>query len=300
MNYIPFLEDLPLHYIIVAKEEGMCSWDRVICFHLNYVPACMMDWTSGTNVWPSNQTIQLMRQRGVDIVAKNVGELSNTWRISTSGWETILFNSLSVIHKRVYLAAKILFYGHLKDKECKWILDGEWKSLPSYLLKTLYFILLCKMENSFWEPCIDCILSSIKEVFMMLNESIVNKHSENFFIPNMPLISFESIPQNTLQVLASKCAQIAKNPMMFLEQTLNGFRAEVVVPLVVLTVFRSSELDEMQESVKSVLRKHFDEKHLTSSFSISPSNLMNMMFFAYAYCRYEDYMDLSKVDKLEK
>ena len=107
IRFIPYILQIPLYFVIVGLEAGVVSWDSVICLHLNYIPEYMACWVKDTgdnNGWPTSETLKLMHDRGLDIVAKDVGKLHNTWRVSTSAWETILFNSLSVIQKKSYLS----------------------------------------------------------------------------------------------------------------------------------------------------------------------------------------------------
>ena len=296
-----FIFELPLSFAVIGMEAGMWLADNVFCFRLNYLPDCMADWLTHneSNIWPSRETCELMLSKGFHIVAKDGPQLSKTWRISTSACETILFDSLSIVQRKVYLAIKSLFYGLFKEEHCTWIIDGEIKSFPSYFLKTLFFQWRYRKEESFWEAGSDCIVPAVKEFFMMLHDSIVNKHSENFFIPSMPVISFEVIPKSTLTILASKCIQVVDNPLHYLKQTLTGFRAEVAVPIIALSCTVVSELYKLFRSIESILRRYFKEKY-TNLVQLSTSHRKSMILFYKVFLAYDRSMDIFYREHLEK
>ena len=110
-----------LLFCFCERTTSVKSVDEVLCFHLNYVPDCIVSWVSHCNdvshcdnSWPSKETIMEIINSGFHIVAKNVSDKVNTWRLSTSKAETTLFNSMCELQNFSYFLFKTLFYCHIK------------------------------------------------------------------------------------------------------------------------------------------------------------------------------------------
>ena len=262
MESVPFIEKMPLHFLIVGMEAGIVSYDLVFCFALTYFPDYMAYWLTNweDENWPYIETRKLIRDRGIHIVPKDDQALPNTWRISTSASETILFQSLTPIQRQVYFIFKFLFYAYFKGGDVSWYVGQEVKSLPSYLVKTLFFHYMQSKTSVFWKEVKDILVIATRDLFSLLQNSLVTKHCQNFFIPEMRIIQWENIPEDCIENMKSKCAMIIENPSDCYNKKMATFRADIVVPLTIHSLEFLSNTDESELAITSILDKHFQLK----------------------------------------
>ena len=125
MSCIPYIGQSLVHYTIMGTEAGWIYYDHVVCFALNIIPNFMAEWMTADHSegWPVIETRRLICSRGLHIVAKDSTNDVNTWRVSTSVAESILFGTLSATQRLVYLAFKLLFYAYFKGEECSWFIE---------------------------------------------------------------------------------------------------------------------------------------------------------------------------------
>ena len=224
------LQSSPLLYSFVVKCSSIRSFDDVFCIVLTYLPDSIVPWmTAEDSKWPSTETRRKIIGKGFHIVTKNIDGLFDTWRLSTSAAESILFGAVTDLQKLTYLMIKALFYHHLKDISCSWIAsDGKMRTLPSYLIKTIFLHYLRNKPNVWWSR-VDVIIMTLCEVFKELLQSLVIRKCHSFLVEHQEIFNFEQIPNGVMENIINVCEIIAENPSYFLpnvsEIDLNCFSA---------------------------------------------------------------------------
>ncbi|XP_048578892.1 uncharacterized protein LOC125556668 [Nematostella vectensis] len=235
--YFAKLRVLPLLYSFIGASGGYCSIDNVYCIALKFTPDCVVSWLSNRDeLWPPSDVRQEILVNGFHIVSKNAPGFKNSWHLSTSFAEKLLFDKMTGFQRLVYLAAKTVFYLHLKNGECRYNKIGEenqeiLSSLPSYLIKTVFFEFLrnkSQKEPDFWEQEDDRRFSqALAEVFELLKCKLASKVCYSFFVPDINILEIDGvIPEDKYITITSKVLEICKNPRVFFPTNIN--RIEVL------------------------------------------------------------------------
>ena len=187
--------------IIEKAYEVLGEWscDTVPCIKLPFLPKCCTLWDVNARNLPvglSEQLMENIRNIGCHLVGKDVEGYTNTFRASFSAAERYIFDSMPKIARRVYLAAKTIFYMHVKEKKnydtCLDQSDSEteFKTFPSYCIKTAMLFYYTEKEPSFWDEIVNdqAFEKCLSEIYQLLLDKLEAKQLMNFFVTGVNLL----------------------------------------------------------------------------------------------------------------
>jgi len=161
------------------------------------------------------------------------------------------------------------------------------RTLPSYFVKTLFMQYMHSKDEDFWEKDLSFIELALKELFTIMNFSVVNRECHNFFIPQMSVIDWKTIPKTTIEVISSQCIRISESPVHYLQEKTNSFHCQIVVPLVILNLGSKSKDDTVEQKLHShlynVLSKRFTISRDISRYEIDMKNFYHALTCYHSY-----------------
>ena len=283
--------DNPVLYSFLGMQEVTLSIDNVVCIGLRFVPDCIATFIKDkiddvdNQKWPSKQTMNAILKRGFHIVPKSIQGSSrcNTWRISTSAAEMILFNDMTRLQRKIYLAFKTLFYGTVKVEGKYWI--------TSYVAKTLFFQFLQNEWHSLMMLSPDKIIEhSLKSLFESLEHCFRVRACSNFFIPGSNVASWGEQQIPMLEKCIKKCIEVREDPLSYLEMLLSRFKAHIYVPVLGKFMQIWAHKDN-----KQLVKKALEECHNILSNYVSTERIRehekDIKNFANAIKHYLKYLD---------
>ncbi len=188
------------------------STDNVYAIRCPSWPDIALPWfkRARPSSWPSEETMAFIFQCGLHVVAvshKLTMDPDIEWRLSYSGAEVILANSLTLQQRQVYIILKYLSKVFLKGKP----------GFFSYLLKTVFFWTCEEVEEKFWTPSnlSMCLFAVIDKMIHFLAEG----HIPNYFIPQSNLIGH--LPSDHMTSLFSAVVDMRSNPLRVIHAQAN-------------------------------------------------------------------------------
>lgn len=197
--------------------------------YINFYSDCCADWminlsrystSCGDLPWFIKQALPQVLLTKCHIVGKNVGNETNTFRVSFSAAERVFFSIMPYTAKLVYLAAKTIFYNYVKDEDLYGFHNRDSKevtTLPSYVIKTTMFYFMLTKSKTFWEQeKSDTLLQQLlSEIYNMLYRSLQAESLPNFFVPGINLLDCIELTGDACNRMKELVLAIARDPSKY-------------------------------------------------------------------------------------
>ena len=166
-------------------EGSVISFDFVPAVHLPLWPCQASNWIIRYRVWPPQDTIQSIVDKGCQVVPRTSpgGDVHSEWRLSFSRPEATLANLCSREQEEIYYFFKMFFYRYLKCVESS---ETEGKTLFSYIIKTI-MLWACEElhpEDPIWES----LENSVQMLLFKLLGSLESGFLSHYFLPEINLL----------------------------------------------------------------------------------------------------------------
>lgn len=257
-GYIPYFE---------IKEFGNLYFDHVASIHLDFWPDIASKWLNKKDrIWPDEETFARIKTYGSFIVPKSTSSEKEKagdnyeWRISFSGAEIILSQSLTEFQRKCYLVAKCIYYTTIKK------IDGD--KFGSYFIKTIMFKILEKVQANFWEnSSMEGLVKVLERIFKELSDCFCEGKLTSLFTDEINLL--EGIDHRLLQKASSKALAVYESPLSFLpkdsERRLESIEKAIVFGDGFLLCLR--KVDEVMKSNALLLQMAFQSYKDKGQFS---------------------------------
>ena len=185
------------------------SIDIVPAVHLHFWPHQAATWISRCRLWPPQDTIQRIVDKGCHVVPRSSpsGDVHSEWRLSFSLPEVILAQLRTEEQKRAYYFFKIFFYQHLK---CVESFNPEAKPLYSYIVKTT--MLWASEELPPEDPIWASLETSAQMLLFKLLGSLQTGFLSHYFIPEINLL--ERVSEDVRDQCAAVISRWQSNILM--------------------------------------------------------------------------------------
>ena len=175
------------------------SMDFVPAVRLLFWPHQATSWITRQRLWPSQDTIQSIVDKGCQVVPRTSpgGDVHSEWRLSFSGPEAILSQLRSNKQQQTYYFFKMFFYRYLKCVESS---EPESKPLYSFVMKTTMLWVSEELppDDAIWES----LENSVQMLLFKLLGSLEAGFLPHYFIPEINLLD------RVGEDVRSKCAAI--------------------------------------------------------------------------------------------